>query len=110
MTVEFWIWIWPYFVKVSASANSVVALDGVQSPAPRWRAISPQPAPFGPQGVDQFVHALDSLGKLPRRRGHPINHHVAGAIAHAPRTQVRLAAHAPSGPPRGHPAQKGPAT
>jgi len=36
-------------------------------------------------------------GRIPAGRGHPINHHVAGAVPAAPRTQVRLAA---PGPPR----------
>ena len=38
--------------------------------------------------------------RSPQAGEHPVNHQVAGATARAPRTRVRLAAHALSGPPR----------
>src|SRR5205823_14178066 len=77
--------------------------DGDQ---PRPAPASPLSAAAGPHGPGGRPDQTER--PHPRRRGHPINHHVTGA-AHAPRTKVRLAA--PARPHGRHgstsPAQKG---
>ena len=47
-------------------SGAVVALDRVQAPA-QVAGDLPQPAPLGPQRVDQLVLAAGGLGELPGR-------------------------------------------